>query len=369
MECQYIREGTENFMVINDERDIYEDDYKVKMLKSNNIQGLLPFKAEYLNNKGIYYYNITEKQSLSKISGLRVISYDEILMIITELNNIINRVKSYLLPAEGLVLEEEYIYIDVNNGIPFFCYNPAYSHNVEENIRNLFRGFLNEIDHSDRKTVELAYDIYCKSMKDNFDLCGMAENKKFQKVAESKGTECQDDCVMQRETQYSIENVTGSNKNNLKNKNFVNKLIKFILNKLAGRDLKSQDECVDYSNTSEKYKNQINPEETMLLNSVSYGANLISLSDGEVICLPGFPCTVGKNSEKCDVVIDEAVISRVHARFVMNSSGVCIEDMNSSNGTAVNGIKLRPHESKALCENDRIRFADIEYIYEQGALT
>lgn len=44
--------------------------------------------------------------------------------------------------------------------------------------------------------------------------------------------------------------------------------------------------------------------------------------------------------EDCDIHIDNLGISRHHARFVRDGEGYAVEDMNSSNGTFVNGERV-----------------------------
>ena len=48
---------------------------------------------------------------------------------------------------------------------------------------------------------------------------------------------------------------------------------------------------------------------------------------------------VGRGSE-CDVVINDASISRQHAQFLRQADGVYVQDLNSRNGTRVNGEPL-----------------------------
>ena len=48
---------------------------------------------------------------------------------------------------------------------------------------------------------------------------------------------------------------------------------------------------------------------------------------------------VGRGSE-CDVVINDASISRQHAQFLRQADGVYVQDLNSRNGTRINGEPL-----------------------------
>lgn len=353
MKHYVVHEGTENYMIIDGEKDLYEDDYRIKMLKNNRIGGLLEFKTKYINNKAEYYYDITSKKSLKNIAESGKFGYEEIIMIAKELNRLINEVKRYLLPPENIILDYENIYIDLEQKKVFFCYNPVYALDIEDGIRELFRNFLELIDHSDRRTVELAYDIYCKVMKENFTINGIIEN-----------IENMDNIV---DNSYTYED------------NYKSKSEEVLINDDYYRDEKGN---TIFGNIKEFIKGVFavdntvvneNAEffdETMLLCDSGKNADDIyicftNVENGEVLCIPGVPCVIGKSVDKCDVIINEDVISRVHAKLVKNNGEIFIEDMHSSNGTFVNDVKLQANKQILLRENDRIRLADIEYIYQQ----
>lgn len=60
---------------------------------------------------------------------------------------------------------------------------------------------------------------------------------------------------------------------------------------------------------------------------------------------------VGRSPE-CDVVVDDPLVSRQHARLVIEEGRVWVEDLHSTNGVYVNGA-IAQHRA-ALCEGDRI---------------
>jgi pSer/pThr/pTyr-binding forkhead associated (FHA) protein len=56
--------------------------------------------------------------------------------------------------------------------------------------------------------------------------------------------------------------------------------------------------------------------------------------------LPGTLKTMGR-APRADFVVDAALVSRVHCRFVLNQTNeLLIEDLGSTNGTFVNGKKV-----------------------------
>jgi pSer/pThr/pTyr-binding forkhead associated (FHA) protein len=58
------------------------------------------------------------------------------------------------------------------------------------------------------------------------------------------------------------------------------------------------------------------------------------------------PATVGRSPD-CDIHIDAPGLSRLHARLVPTADGVIVEDLESTNGTFVNGYRVRRWQSAA----------------------
>lgn len=70
--------------------------------------------------------------------------------------------------------------------------------------------------------------------------------------------------------------------------------------------------------------------------------------------LKDMPVTVGKIRQEVSVVMEDDSVSRIHCRFIENNGGIAIMDMNSTNGTSLNGMKLRPGEIMGIAKNDEI---------------
>lgn len=77
---------------------------------------------------------------------------------------------------------------------------------------------------------------------------------------------------------------------------------------------------------------------------------------GRKILLRDFPITFGKMQGRVTVVLEDRSVSRIHARIEAGEKGLYVRDLNSRNGTCINGKKLLPDESAPLREGDQVSF-------------
>jgi pSer/pThr/pTyr-binding forkhead associated (FHA) protein len=70
-------------------------------------------------------------------------------------------------------------------------------------------------------------------------------------------------------------------------------------------------------------------------------------------------------STGCQLVLDDALVSRRHAQVVMSERDVRIEDLGSANGVYVNGDRLT--QSRALSPGDRIVVGQQELVFRAGS--
>ncbi len=78
--------------------------------------------------------------------------------------------------------------------------------------------------------------------------------------------------------------------------------------------------------------------------------------------------TIGRNLTN-DIVVDHPTVSRLHARVVRTANGDgAIEDMESSNGTFLNGQRVLPGQPRTLTNGDTIQVGNAAFSYNEGAL-
>ncbi|GAB4263380.1 DUF6382 domain-containing protein [Thermincola ferriacetica] len=103
-------------------------------------------------------------------------------------------------------------------------------------------------------------------------------------------------------------------------------------------------------------------DETTLLVENTYPV-LKAANGGDKIILDKSTMVIGRNKETCDWVIANKSIGRAHAEIKCIDGVYYIVDLDSRNGTFINGDKLISNKQYALRENDKITFADVDYLF------
>lgn len=108
------------------------------------------------------------------------------------------------------------------------------------------------------------------------------------------------------------------------------------------------------------------PGDTVLLNGKERSYALEPMDGGRAkIVLTGYPFELGKEKKGTGYFgcLQDSVISRRHARLVRQGGRHYVMDLNSLNGTTVNGERLTPKVHKELKPGDMLGLAEIYYIF------
>lgn len=74
--------------------------------------------------------------------------------------------------------------------------------------------------------------------------------------------------------------------------------------------------------------------------------------------------TIGRDA-RCDLAIEDMTVSRIHARLERAPDGWLLKDLSSTNGTRLNGWRVRSQVK--VRPGDVVRFGDVEYILTEDA--
>jgi hypothetical protein len=87
-----------------------------------------------------------------------------------------------------------------------------------------------------------------------------------------------------------------------------------------------------------------------------------ALDEGEELVLDSHPITLGRGTNNDVALPDDEYASGRHARFEPRRDGVWVEDVGSTNGTFVNGIRLT--RERRLAPGDVVRVGETDLRYE-----
>ena len=92
---------------------------------------------------------------------------------------------------------------------------------------------------------------------------------------------------------------------------------------------------------------------------VSFGSNDFAREGGTLV--------VGRSRKRSHLALPHDSISRQHISLTLQGESLVVCDLNSANGTSVNGTRLTNNPSGVpLWPGDRIRIGEVDCIYERG---
>ena len=76
-----------------------------------------------------------------------------------------------------------------------------------------------------------------------------------------------------------------------------------------------------------------------------------------------YPFLLGKQEDLVDYVLREETVSRLHVRIDRAGEEYFLTDLNSTNGTTVNGRKLETNETVKLSIGDQVGIARLSFYF------
>lgn len=369
MKISYSKDYRHNYIVVSDDR-VIENDYQLKMLEKNEIDGILKIQERMINGEGLLCYEITSKQSLANMFDSKPIRFEDVKLLMSNLKKVVENLKRFLLQGCHLILEEDYIFFDMDSGDYKFIFYPFYDCE-EDNMMPLLRFLTEHIDNDEIKGVEAVYqmtDIVERqkyTLEDTIDWF-MEEYEEDIMPEENDITEEKSDSPSSfeiNETEEILLKEKSKEKKtqnkNTKKKNLLRRIIDWFKEEEEEDVFETQEE--EY----EDYRQQEVRENTVYVPWIeNTEQKLYGVGKNKYhIDLSKTPLTVGSLEGMSDMIIREASISRLHAKFVRKGNKFLMTDMNSTNGCFKNGIRLDPNETVNIEPGDEIGLGKLKFIY------
>lgn len=402
-----------------------EDDYhfEEQMLHNHEIKGLLKFKIEFINEKSQYYYDIYRMDSIEMQHKENQIHYRNLTDMFRQLKELLEILKDYLLSPDNLWLDSMGIYMDRNSREYMFTYIPGLERDFRKQFESFVSWIMKVIDHNEKDSVILIYSMY-KRISQEDDIVSILENVK-ENDGDIFNTKIISETSEQAEENtpsfiVKEESEVCDNKEN--QASFIRKeyiyfgcavilaatgiclkdFISYALRFTTGLEIHTLTVCVIFfaaallmtilgirdrlisgtekeSRGKDFWDNVQRPDyqallhdETTLLDSrhiVGKKRQLLILKrqgaddfENDIIYVTKVPFIVGKQHDAVQYVLNENTISRRHFKIDLADGAYTIEDMASTNGTWLNGKRLKADVLYTLCHNDTIKAAGIIFL-------
>lgn len=377
MEIQYQRELQKSYMIL--EGDPADVGYEEQMLRENEIRTLLAFYTVELNRRIQFWYDITGKKSLRDYTEQKGLDMAMLQKIVTYLGIAYGEIRKYLIAQDHIYVSPDTVFVeDRESGfLLLLCYCPFARGSLQEQMMELMEYFLTIVDHKEEAVTQACYKLYEIVASGNFSMESMQEV-----VSERREEPIPEDVV---ETRSQIENLDemedyddvfedeieiGEEKPSLSAQ--LSTLIQDIWQRIFGKAkvtlrakreklLPGKADCEEFI---------YHPEDTLYEPTVLLHSDrdqcmgkLIyeGMLDEEDHLIDKDAYRIGSRDGANDAVLHSTVVSRNHAKISRQDGHFYIEDLNSTNGTYVNGNLLNYKEQVELNTMDQILFADVAY--------
>ena len=151
-----------------EEAGVYMEDYQMRMLAVNDIEGLLPVRGRGIDGTSFYDYNVTGKISMQAMYERGKISGEDLKLFLRRLLTVIRETEKYLLNVHCLLLEPEFIFYGEEQF--YFCYYPQAKWDLWEMFHKLTEYFVKQTDYGDKESVRITFALHKETMKENYSL-------------------------------------------------------------------------------------------------------------------------------------------------------------------------------------------------------
>ncbi len=190
------------------------------------------------------------------------------------------------------------------------------------------------------------------------------QEKRRQKMA---GDETEKTCSESREKRWENNGPIQRSQEYPLNETFLQEKSEYTGNGRNGAKEKKNTEISQTDKNVTDNRASVDFGETVVLssNTMSGPSSLVSREPGELatIYLKEDITIIGKLETACDAVIPLPTVSRIHCKIRKRDDGYYLTDLNSRNGTSINGKMLKGAEEYLLHNEDEVDFAQARYIF------
>ncbi len=391
LHTEYVRNLNCNYERILLEKRPEEKRYQYCILGRGGIKGLLSCSLRYINGLAYLYYDISSRQNIAQLFGNRCITREWMKDFMWSLKQIQQELGRFLLDMGNILWYPEQIFQDLENNIFAFLYVPYYE--GEASFLKLIEFWVEHIDYDDEVLVDCVYHMYEQLERNGeiylrsqiFEDAEVLEDVKEQEAVSRESEEMkeakQEADLVKMESETDTEDI----RNGIRTDDFrlTERICKTektgkrgLFSFFEGKKNRSKKTREEYNMTMQQVMSEYAVAEETSYAAESYGQTIfieekqeeqihrLYTPDGRLLAsLEQQVMSIGKKKEEVDLVLEDASVSRIHARITEEKGKVYLEDLNSTNGTFKNGLRMQPYEKRKLEKGDEIKCGKVIIVF------
>lgn len=391
LQTEFVRNLNCNYERILLDVNPEEKRYQYCILSRGGIKGLLASSLRYINGQAYLYYDISSKQNIVQLYSAKPLTRQWLKDFLWSFRRIREELSRFLLDEQHILWFPREIFRDLESDGFFFLYVPYYKE--DNGFQKLLEFMVEHVDYDDEELVECVYHLYEQFENNGWDYLQQGIFKDAEVLDKTREESLVlEQPVQQTEHICEDDNVAAGSADMVSAMDKEEKAVRQVSPNVGEEKVEKKGLMTVFRNKRRKEKEQRETYQSMLQSQLNgyavaeetlYGEEewgrtvFVELpqesaedmhglyaSDGKLLVkVDKASVTFGKKKEEVDVVLDDVSVSRMHARILRDGEKVLLEDLNSTNGTFKNGLRMEPYERRELEVGDEIRIGTQELVY------
>ncbi len=157
MKNEIWQDGTGNYLkVLGGEMD----DFSERIFSYQDIPGFLPMEVRRINGEKELFYPVSGKIALGQYLSQTGFDKEDIRRFVREILDMADQLEEYLLDCNGLVLDEDLLFVDQRSGELEGIYVPGEGRGLISGLGGLLESVMEKMDHKNRELVFFVYGMH-----------------------------------------------------------------------------------------------------------------------------------------------------------------------------------------------------------------
>lgn len=389
IKTEYIRNLNCNYVRMTLEEKPKESRYQYCILNRGGIRFLLPCSLRYIDGEAYLYYDISSTQNIAQLFAGRTLGREWMRDFLWGMERMQQELSRFLLEGRNVVWTPEQIYQDLEKKNFYFMYVPYCQ--KDTGFKQLLEFWVEHIDYEDEALVEFVYGLHeqyttagdaCLNRQIFEDFKEVEKKEKQRRKAPPEERTAESESVTELETLADRSGLQSTGEapemgDGDRKKGFLS----FLGSRRKKQDSVSYQEILRHQ-VGMQTLGAVSEESSYgrdreLESEEEYGRTMyledqrqeqvrgLYRDNGELaVEIDRLPFVIGKKKEEVDYALEDRSVSRIHARILEEDGILYLEDLNSTNGTYKNGLRMQPYEKRRLERDDELRFGMAEYTFQ-----